>query len=137
MKKIFILAICGAALLFYACSKTSYQDGTYSGKSALDDTGAWGEVTLTLKDGKVSDCVFITRQKDGSIKDENYGKVNGEISNQDFYGKAQLAVRAMEQYRQQFMETQSLKKLDAVSGATIAYNQFIEATELALEAASK
>ncbi|AEF85871.1 15 kDa lipoprotein [Treponema primitia ZAS-2] len=138
MKKIFfIIVLCGAALLFFSCSKTAYKDGTYRGKSALDDTGAWGEIALTLRDGKVTDCVFITHQKDGSIKDENYGKVNGEISNQDFYDKAQLAVRAMAQYQRQYMETQSLKNLDAVSGATIAYNQFIEATELALEAASK
>jgi uncharacterized protein with FMN-binding domain len=30
-----------------------------------------------------------------------------------------------------------LKELDAVSGATIAYNQFIEAVENALEGAAK
>ncbi|MFP3042377.1 FMN-binding protein [Treponema primitia] len=135
MKKIFVL--CAAALLFFACGKTVYKDGTYRGKSGVDDTGAWGEIALTLKDSKVTDCVFITRQKDGSIKDENYGKVNGEISSQDFYDKAQLAIRAMEQYRLQFLEKQSLKHLDAVSGATIAYNQFIEAAENALNEAGK
>ncbi|WP_010259439.1 FMN-binding protein [Treponema primitia] len=137
MKKFFAITLCVAALLLFSCGKAEYKDGTYSGKSGTDDTGAWGEITLTLKDSKVTDCVFITRQKDGSIKDENYGKVNGEISNQDFYDKAQLAVRAMEQYRRQFLENQSLKDLDAVSGATIAYNQFIEAVEGALEEAGK
>jgi major membrane immunogen (membrane-anchored lipoprotein) len=119
------------------CGGPSYKDGVFSGKSGEDDTGAWGEVTLTIGEGKIKDCRFVTRQKDGTIKDENYGKVNGEISNQDFYDKAQLAVRAMKIYAAQYEETQSLKELDAVSGATIAYNQFIEAVENALEGAKQ
>jgi major membrane immunogen (membrane-anchored lipoprotein) len=119
------------------CGGPSYGDGVFSGKSGEDDTGAWGEVTLTIGDGKIRDCRFVTWQKDGSVKDENYGKVNGEISNQDYYNKAQLAVEAMNRYAIQYVETQSLKDLDVVSGATIAYDQFIEAVENALERAKK
>jgi major membrane immunogen (membrane-anchored lipoprotein) len=119
------------------CGSPSYKDGVFSGKSGQDDTGAWGEVALTIGEGKITDCRFVTRQKDGTIKDENYGKVNGEISNQDFYDKAQLAVDAMKRYAVQYVETQSLKELDAISGATIAYNQFIEAVENALEGAKQ
>jgi major membrane immunogen (membrane-anchored lipoprotein) len=115
----------------------SYRDGVYSGRSGADDTGAYGEVSITIADGKVTGCDFVTWQKDGSPKDENYGKVNGEISNQDYYDKAQLAVRAMAQYAEQFRETGNLKDLDAVSGATIAYDQFVEATEAALRGAKK
>jgi major membrane immunogen (membrane-anchored lipoprotein) len=114
------------------CGDPSYKDGVFNGKSGEDDTGAWGEVTLTIGEGRIRNCRFVTRQKDGTIKDENYGKVNGEISNQDFYDKAQLAVKAMEHYALQYVETQSLKDLDAISGATIAYNQFLEAVENAL-----
>jgi major membrane immunogen (membrane-anchored lipoprotein) len=117
------------------CAKGAYRDGTYTGTSSLDDTGAYGEVSLTVADGKIRQCRFLTRQKDGTIKDEHYGKVNGEISNQDFYDKAQLAVRAMERYAAQYVEVQDLKKVDAISGATIAYEQFIEAVEEALEKA--
>jgi major membrane immunogen (membrane-anchored lipoprotein) len=109
----------------------------YEGKSGADDTGAWGEVSITISGGKPADCVFITRQKDGAVKDENYGKVNGEISNQDFYAKAQLAVRAMEQYAKEYIAKQELTKIDAVSGATIAYNQFLEAAEEALDKARR
>jgi major membrane immunogen (membrane-anchored lipoprotein) len=119
------------------CGSPSYKDGVFSGKSGEDDTGAWGEVTLTVGDEKIRECRFVTWQKDGTVKDENYGKVNGEISNQNFYDKAQLAVEAMKRYAAQYVETQSLKDLDAVSGATIAYNQFIEAVENALEGAKK
>ncbi|MDR1058854.1 MAG: FMN-binding protein, partial [Treponema sp.] len=63
------------------------------------------------------------------------GKVNGEISNQDFYNKAQLAIRAMEQYVKSYRETGDLGKVEAVSGATIAFDQFNEAVEQALEKA--
>ena len=135
-KLFWVLFIVVLALLG-GCGKKAYRDGVYTGKSGPDDRGAWGEVTVTITDGRVSDCLFVTRQKDGAIKGEDYGKVNGEISNQDFYNKAQLAVRAMEQYARSYRETGDLKKVDAVSGATIAFNQFIEAVEFALEKAVK
>jgi hypothetical protein len=34
----------------------------------------------------------------GAVKDAGYGKINGEVSNQDYYNKAQLVVAAMDQY---------------------------------------
>jgi major membrane immunogen (membrane-anchored lipoprotein) len=131
-----ILAL-AALLLFAGCGKPAYKDGVYAGKSGEDDTGAWGEVTITIAGEQIGDCRFITRQKDGTIKDENYGKVNGEISNQDFYDKAQLAVRAMEAYAKTCRETGDPAKVEAVSGATIAYNQFTEAAEDALQKAKQ
>jgi major membrane immunogen (membrane-anchored lipoprotein) len=115
----------------------AYRDGVYSGRSGEDDTGAWGEVTVTIAGGKVTDCSFVTRQKDGSVKDENYGKINGEISNQDYYQKAQLAVKAMGKYAADYVKAGNLKAVEAVSGATIACDQFIEAVENALAAAGK
>jgi major membrane immunogen (membrane-anchored lipoprotein) len=136
MKNIFVLfVVCFLVLLAAACGKSAYKDGVYSGISSPDDTGAYGEVSLTVAGGKITVCRFLTWQKDGSVKDENYGKVNGEISNADFYNKAQLAVRAMDQYARELIEKQALNKIDAVSGATIAYNQFTEAVVNALEAA--
>jgi major membrane immunogen (membrane-anchored lipoprotein) len=41
----------------------------------------------------------------------------------------------MERYAEQFAETGSLEKVDAVSGATIAHGQFVEAAEAALKKA--
>jgi major membrane immunogen (membrane-anchored lipoprotein) len=121
-----------SALLLASCAKTGYRDGVYTGASGADDTGAWGEVTVTIGEGNISDCRFVTFQKDGTVKGENYGKVNGEISNRDFYEKAQLAVRAMETYARELVEKKRLDRVDAVSGATIAYNQFNEAVLSAL-----
>jgi major membrane immunogen (membrane-anchored lipoprotein) len=127
-----LLVLCMAG-----CGKTALNDGVYSGVSSVDDTGAYGEATLTIRGGKVAACDFVTWQKDGTIKAENYGKVNGEISNQAFYDKAQLAVRAMKRYAEQYAERQDLKAVDAISGATIAHNQFVEAVERALQNAGR
>jgi major membrane immunogen (membrane-anchored lipoprotein) len=123
--------------LLSACAEQALKDGVYSGTSSPDDTGACGEVTITVSGGKISACDFVTRQKDGTIKDEDYGKVNGTISNQAYYDKAQLAVRAMKSYAAQYAAAGDLDAVDAVSGATIAYRQFIEAVEEAIEEARK
>jgi major membrane immunogen (membrane-anchored lipoprotein) len=111
---------------------TSMPDGSYVGKSSPDDTGAYAEVTLVFKNQQLENCTFVTIQEDGSIKDQDYGKINGEISNSDYYDKAQLAVQAMQSYAQQYQELKDLREVDAISGATIAYNQFVEAVQNAL-----
>ncbi|MDR1306717.1 MAG: FMN-binding protein [Treponema sp.] len=143
MKKFGVLGVLRAAVLLAVllpvlltgCGKAAHKDGIYTGQSGEDDTGAWGEVTLTIEGGEVRDCVFVTRQKDGTVKDENYGKVNGEISNRDFYDKAQLAVEAMKKYAAEYRKAGNVNDVEAVSGATIAYDQFLEAVERALEKA--
>lgn len=143
MKKVICLlfALILAAGLLSGCGKASgsdvYKDGTYTGKSAPDDQGAYGEATITIKDRQITGCNYVTWQSDGTVKDEEYGKVNGEISNQDYYDKAQNAVKAMEQYAQELINVQRPEDVDAVSGATISYNQFVEAVKSALEEAKK
>ncbi|MDR2132058.1 MAG: FMN-binding protein [Clostridiales Family XIII bacterium] len=109
------------------------EDGVYTGVSGEDDDGAYGEVRITVEDGAITDCTFVTWQKDGSVKDDAYGKVNGEISNQAFYDKAQLAVLAMSQYADALVEFQSPEKVDAISGATVSHGQFLEAVADALD----
>jgi major membrane immunogen (membrane-anchored lipoprotein) len=122
-------------LLAAGCGGGGYRDGVYPGRSGEDDTGAWGEVRITIEAGKVRDCEFVTWQKDGRVKDAEYGKINGEISNQVYYDKAQLAVEAMKKYTAEYLEAGDLKAVEAVSGATISYDQFLEAVENALETA--
>jgi major membrane immunogen (membrane-anchored lipoprotein) len=132
-----VLVVLLAAAVIANCKGPSYRDGVYEGASGPDDTGAWGEISVTVREGKVAACAFITREKDGTVKGEDYGKINGEISNAVYYGKAQLAVRAMERYAKQFAETGSLDQVEAVSGATISHDQFLEAAEGALKKARK
>jgi major membrane immunogen (membrane-anchored lipoprotein) len=140
MKKrlmVLIAILVVALMLLSGCNDSAYRDGTYTGRSGEDDRGAFGEATITIKDNEITDCQFVTWQKDGTIKDQNYGKVNGEISNPDYYHKAQLAVNAMKQYAAKLVEVQKLEEVDAISGATVAYNQFTEAVENALKEAKK
>jgi major membrane immunogen (membrane-anchored lipoprotein) len=132
IKKIIFCLVVVCLVAAASCSKSGYKDGVYSGRSSPDDSGDFGEVNITVSEGKITGCRFVTWQKDGSVKDENYGKVNGEISNTDYYNKAQLAVRAMDQYARELVEKQELNKIDSVSGATIAYDQFTEAVIEAL-----
>ena len=129
------LFACAVCLAIAGCAAAGLKDGVYEGTSGADDTGAWGEISVRVRDGTVAGCSFTTRQKDGTVKGADYGTINGEIANADFYAKAQLAVRAMERYAQEFAAAGKLDKVEAVSGATISYNQFLEAAEQALKKA--
>jgi major membrane immunogen (membrane-anchored lipoprotein) len=135
MRKKVVICLFAGILVLAGCGKAALRDGVYTGRSGEDDTGAWGEVTVTIAEGKVRGCEFVTWQRDGTPKGEDYGKINGEISNRDYYDKAQLAVEAMKKYAAGYARTGSLKDVQAVSGATIAYDQFLEAVEHALEQA--
>jgi major membrane immunogen (membrane-anchored lipoprotein) len=125
------------SVFFLGCGSAALKDGTFTAESGADDTGAWARVTITIAQGKVADTVFITLQKDGTVKAEDYGKINGEISNQAYYDKAQLAVRAMKAYEESFKAAGDLSAVEAVTGATIAYDQFLEAAAAALDKARK
>jgi major membrane immunogen (membrane-anchored lipoprotein) len=123
-----------ALLIFSSCKtqKFAYQNGVYTGISSKDDRGAYGEIEITFENDKITNCSFVTYQKDGKIKGEDYGKVNGEITNRDYYEKAQLAVAAMKEYALQFQRAQNLEGVDAIAGATVAYDQFVEAAKEAM-----
>ncbi len=129
---VFVLAVTVLA----GCGSESYKDGTYTGKSSVyeeDGQGdGYGEVTITIKDGAITACDFKTYEKDGTLKDEDYGKQNGEIANQDYYNKAQKALAGANEYGKMLVETGDFHAIDSISGATISYNQFMEAVDDAL-----
>lgn len=112
----------------------NYKDGTYSAKSSPDELGGVGEITLTVEKGKITKADYKGIQVTGQLKDAEYGKTIGNI-NQDYYNKAQRAVKGAATYAPRLLETQDAEKIDAVSGATISYNQFVEATKKALDKA--
>ena len=134
------------ALLLCGCS-ASYADGTYTAQSSVyegleDEDGdeggdGYGVVTITVKDNVITDCEFTTYMTDGTVKDEEYGKKDGEIANQDYYNKAQRAVKASQNYAEQLAAKGDLKQVDAISGATISYDEFCEAVRLALKQAKE
>ena len=148
MKKllsIFIISI--LALSFAACSSKETADGTYTAQSSVyegleDEDGeeggeGYGVVTITVKDNVITACEFTTYMPDGTPKDENYGKEDGEIRNQDYYNKAQRAVKASQNYAEQLAAKGSLDQVDAITGATISYDEFKEAVNLALKEGQK
>ena len=140
-KSIALFCVLSLALLALSgCGgAASYADGTYEGKSEMyednegGDGDGYGEVSLTISGGVITDCSFSTFQLNGDPKDEEYGKEGGVIANQDYYNKAQRAVQACDQYAQELVEAGELKGVDAISGATINYNQLKDALRQAAE----
>ena len=144
-----LLVAAMAVGLFSGCGgkkEASYKDGTYTAQSSLfvaedgedEEAGnGYGVVTITVKDNVITDCEFTTYMTDGTVKDEEYGKKDGEIANQDYYNKAQRAVKASQNYAEQLAAKGSLDKVDAISGATISYGEFVEAVKEALKQARK
>lgn len=115
----------------------SYKDGKYTAKSSPDDDGAVGEITLSIEQGKITKANYKGIKKDGTVKDVEYGKTHGKIENQDFYNKAQQAVKGADSYGPKLVETQKLDQVDSVSGATTSYKQFVDAVKKALAQAVK
>ena len=143
MKKI-IFALAASAVLLTGCGSVSYKDGTYSAQSSVyqsedgDEAGnGYGVVDITISGGKITACTFNTYEPDGKLKDEDYGKEGGEVKNKDFYNKAQRARSACENYSQQLVAKGDIAEVDAISGATVNYNEFKEAVTAALKQAEE
>ena len=107
------------------------KDGTYTGKSSEDDFGGHMEVTITVADGKITDTEVKNLQKDGSEKGEDYGKEAGE----EGHKTAQMTLEASQTYGQELTEKGSVEEVEAVTGATQSYNQFVEAANDAINQA--
>ena len=138
-----VLAALMACVSLAACSSgksANYADGTYEGTSTtyentedgVDAGSGYGTVSITIKDNKITDCTFTTYELDGTLKDEDYGKEQGEIANRDFFNKAQKAVAACDEYASELVQNGQLDGIDSISGATYNYNEFKEAVEDAL-----
>ncbi len=135
-KKIIILFL-AVIMIFSLIScggDDTLNDGTYSGQSSKGEKGDYAEVVLVIKDNQIDSVEFISYDSDGNVKDENYGK---NVGNEDFTEKAQIAYAGMMSYQEQINEKKELKLVEVVSGATISFNQFTEAMEMALEEAKK
>ena len=151
MKKLLVILLaCTLCAVLAGCDgggsskkAASWKDGTYTAQSSVftnddgtEDGNGYGVVTLTIEDGKIADCTYQTYEIDGTLKDSDYGKQNGEIANRDYYSKAQKAVAACDEYAKMLVANEGLDGLDAISGATVNYNEFVEAVNLALSEAA-
>ena len=91
------------------------------------------EITLTIKDHQITDVQFDGYTKTGHLKDADYGN-DKESALQK---KAKIAVTAMKSYAVQLKETQSIDGVDAITGATVSYQQFVEAAMEAMAQAKR
>ncbi len=149
MKGIKWLCVLMVGLSLFSCAKeeqknepepqaVAYKDGVYTARSSIQDKwGGTGGVTITIKDGAITECEFLTYQKDGSVKDEDYGKVDGKIQNAGFYKIAQNALKQNDVYANSLVEMQDIEEVDAITGATISHELFQDAVRLALKQAEK
>jgi len=140
-----VLSFTGSILLT-GCGKgaVTYKDGTYEGKSEVhesedgsDNGNGYGVVNITIESGKITECTYKTYETDGTPKDEDYGKENGRIANKDYYNKAQKANAACSEYASMLVANGGLDGIDAISGATINYDEFVEAVDNALREAEE
>lgn len=116
-----------------AAPEVHYKDGVYTALSEMkDDWGGSGEITITIAGGKITACDFVSYDKDGKIKGEDYGKTNGVIKNAGLYKIAQSALAGAAQYGQKLVETQQLEMVDAIAGATVSHELFQNVAGIAL-----
>ena len=113
----------------------AYKDGTFTGQSStLDanvDGDGYGIISITIEDGKIVDATFQPFLPDGTPKDKDYGKDGA------YYAVAQKVISAGDDYAAALVESGSVDGVDAISGATYLYEQFVEAAEAALGEAGK
>ena len=118
-----------------AAAVGNLKDGTFTGQSSTLDANVEGDgygiISITVENGKIVDAKFEAFQVDGTPKDKDYGKDGA------YYAVAQKVVSTGDDYAKELVEAGSIDGVDAVSGATYLYDQFVEATEAALKEASK
>ncbi|MGP1444516.1 FMN-binding protein [Treponema sp.] len=119
-----------------AVQTVHYKDGTYHAFTDIkDDWGGNAEITITITDGKITACEFLSYDKDGKLKGEDYGKTDGVIKNAGLYKIAQAALAGAAQYGQKLIQTQQPDMVDAVAGATVSHELFQNAAGIALRQA--
>ena len=143
-KSMRIVSLLAVVAVITACggSSAKLNDGSYEGKSSVytnpdgsDAGNGYGVVKITVKDNAITECSFKTYEPDGKEKDSEYGKKQGSVANRDFYNKAQKAVKACDEYANLLVQSGNPDDIDAISGATINHDQFVEAAKIALDAA--
>ena len=142
-KLIALMLLIVLSVSFAACGRSpepkEYADGTYAGRSSdfpEDESGngsGYGEVEIVIRDNEIVGCTFKMYELDGTLKDETYG---AELSSENRL-KAQKAVQSADKYAAMLVDRGSLEEVDVISGATISYNEFVEAVKDALSKAEK
>ena len=110
-------------------------DGTWTAQSNPDDQGSIGTITITVEGGRITATSYETTLADGTDKGADYGKNSaGEVFNEDYYKKAQAAVASYQEYSDNLTQVGDPAKVDVITGATVAHQQFVQAAIRAIAA---
>ena len=122
--------------------RKNLKPGTYTGQSQTaseEDGGGYAVVKLTVgNDNNIESIIFDTYDKNGKKRFSDNGSVNVPQYATDEEAELLGDIgEACMLYKEQFIETKDAEQLDAVSGATLSYEQFKEAVDIALQKASE
>ena len=125
-----VLGALGATILA-ACAPSTGLDMT----KPMSD-GTWTAQSNAVEGGRITSTSYETTLADGTDKGANYGKNSaGEVFNEDYYKKAQAAVASYQEYSDNLTKVGDPAKVDVITGATVAHQQFVQAAIRAIAAA--
>lgn len=105
------------------------KDGEYkAAQDKYDDYGWKGQITVTVKEGKISAVDFDYVNKDNKLKSQDQGYIKA----MEDKTKINLA-KAMEELEASLLSSQDASAVNAVSGATSTSNDFKALAEAALK----
>lgn len=106
----------------------TYEDGSYTGESEVDDRGWKGVVEIVVEDGNITEVNFDELDEEGGRKSEN------EDYNQRWKEQSDISAdEAYPAYEDALIETQDIDEVDVITGATSTFGKFVKAVENALE----
>lgn len=116
--------------------KTQFRDGVYKGESQSKYIAEpyWGQVTIRIKDDKVTLVSFQILDKE---KNEVFGPDYEKHfkDNPEYIAQCRNEVKGIKAYTETFLKNSNVDKVDAITGATWSYNIFRDALKAALEKA--
>lgn len=131
--------ICYGLFILFSLAFTAdnaLKDGIYSGvsRSIYLDEPYYGCTKLTIENGRIVQVNFIIRD---SSKHENFdSKYERYFAGNEYYmEQCRKDWKGAAAYPDSLIKYQDLSKVDAISGATWAYNMFKASAEIALEKA--
>jgi major membrane immunogen (membrane-anchored lipoprotein) len=111
-----------------------YKDGNYEVKTEKDAEGFYCKAKVTIKDKKITNVEWNIYDFEDRVFDETYEEVySGEPKYQK---QCRNDLKGAITYGPKLMETQDIKKVDSISGATWSNKNFKKAINLALQKAS-
>jgi major membrane immunogen (membrane-anchored lipoprotein) len=120
-------------------SANLYLDGTFQGQSQSEYTNEtyWGHIQITVEDGLFKNINFFIRDSNiHEIVDSMYG-INHYGGNPTYQKQCVDDGNGIKTYPKRLLASQDLDNIDAISGATWAYNIFIASAKEALKDAKK